>query len=406
MKRSFLAIFLCVVLLMTACKPPATPREATWQRIVDSAKNSTVEFYTWTNDKNIRDWFNKSVHKKLKEDYSVNLKLTDSDFKHVLEQLEADKLADNRIGKIDLLWLNETQYTELKSKDLLYGPFLEDIHDYAVYFSDEDLMLNYIGSTPIEGYLIPFDKKILTYYYNRDVLSEAPTSIDQLKRMLADNPGVFTYPAPQDPVGGAFVRSIILDFVDAEKFYEKELTEAELDALIEPGLNYLSAIAKDLLNQGKTYPATIEELDQLFSNSDVAITMSFDYQHGSKMTAKGTFPFGTRPFIMSKENVCLQQYLAIPFNAANKSAAMLVINQMLGKKMQMNKMRNVAYGGLPPYSVTHIGDEMRDSIDRSLHKKSIVKILPLLESGVKDIPAQYHDYINEAWQKAVQYNKE
>ncbi len=402
MKRIALVIFLCIVLLITACKPPATPREAAWQRMVNSAKNSTVEFYTWTNDKNMRNWLDKSVHKALKEDYSINLKLTDADFRHVVEQLEADKLANNRIGKIDLLWLNEAQFIEMKKKGLLYGPFSEDVYDYSAYFSVEDLMVNHIGNTPCEGYLIPFDKKILAYYYNRDVIENAPASIDQLERMLIDNPGVFTYPQAQDPIGGAFIRSIILDFVDAEAFHDKNLSEAELDALIKPGLSYLKAISKNLLNEGKTYPATSEELDQLFSDGKVGITMSFDYQHGSKKTGKGEFSYGTRPFILSKKNVCQQQFLAIPFNASNKSAALITINKMINKKLQIRKMRIADYGGLPPYSSSFIDDDLRDSIERALRKKSIVKITSLLESGVKDIPAQYHDYINAAWQRSVQ----
>ncbi len=401
MKRSILAIFLCAVLLLTACKPPANPREASWQRIVDSAKNSTVEFHTWSKDKNLLKWFNKSIHDKLKDEYGINLKINNTNFEHVVEQLEADKLANNRIGKIDLLWLNETQFNEMKNKGLLYGPFIEDVHDYEKYFSIDDLMVNYIDSTLTEGFMVPFNKTMVTYYYNRDLFSEVPESIAQLKRLLAERPGIFTYPQPQDPVGGAFVRSVILDFADIEKFYEKELSEAELDQLIEPGLSYLQSIADDLLNDGKTYPASVEELDELFSNGEVAITMSFDYLHGSKMTSTGEFPFGTRPFILSKKNVCQQHYLAIPFNASNKSAAMLVLNKIIGKKMQIDKMRDASYGGLPPWSIDHINDEMRESMERVLRKKSIIKVGALLESGVSDIPLQYHDYIIKAWQKTV-----
>ncbi len=406
MKRTILAFFLGAVLLVTACKPPANPREAAWQRMVESTKNSTVEFYTWSKDKNMRDWFTKSVRSKLKEKYSINLKLSDADFEHVVEQLEADKLANNRIGKIDLLWLNEAQFVEMKNKELLYGHFTEDIHDYAAYYSVEDLAANYIGNTPTEGYLVPFNQKTLTYYYNRDNIDEAPQSLEQLKQVLSEKPTIFTYPQPQDPVGGAFVRSVILNYVDVEAFYKKDLSEAELDQLIEPGLSYLRDIAKDLVNEGKVYPATVEELDELFSNNEVAITMSLDYQHGSKMTSKGKFPFGTRPVILSDANVYQRHYLAIPFNASNKSAAIIAINDLIGKKMQINKMRNAAYGGLPPYSIGLISDELRDNLDRALHKKSIAKITSLLDSGVNDIPPQYHDYINAAWQQTVQLNTE
>ncbi len=402
MNRLIVILMACLAVLMTGCEKTADSNEKAWQRIADSAQGTAVTFYTWTEDQAARQWFEQSVSGSVARAHGIDFKVVKLPCDQVFDLLLEDKQNDRSVGKIDLLCLNEAEFIKFQQKGLLYGPFVKKIYNYQAHYYEDDLNCTYIGVTPSDGYLVPFNMKTLNYFYDKDIVFDRLNSLTALAEFLEKNPGKFTYPEPSDPVGGAFVRSVILNFSPVKSFVNAELDDAQLAELIEPGLSYLQSISKNLYAGGETYPQTAKEMDNLYAEGKTLITMSYDYMHGDTMSGQSIFPYGTYPLFLMKQNVNRVNYLAIPFNAANKSGAMATINAIIGKELQMEKVYNRDYRGLPAYSPNILQSSLRSQLNQIIQKRTVADIAMLMEYGVHDIPEKYHAAIETAWQSKMQ----
>jgi putative spermidine/putrescine transport system substrate-binding protein len=142
------------------------------------------------------------------------------------------------------------------------------------------------------------------------------------------HPGRFTYVAPPDFTGSAFIRHVLLHFGDGtatfEKFDEPHYARASAKAL-----SYLKEIRPFLWRRGETYPATTRELDRLFANGEVDYSMSYAPAFASVRIDRGEFPATTRTFVFDEGTLANYNFLAIPFNTSNLSGALVVINHLM-----------------------------------------------------------------------------
>lgn len=401
MNRRLIALIIVILLLLTGCTAPASPEEVKWQRIEDSVDGTTVNFYVWTEDESAIAWFTERVAKHLENTAKIKFVVTEKDREIVFGQLNEQYANPNNKGTIDLLWLDEDAFQSFYNAQLLYGPFARSLENSTRYFNLASLDNRYIGATETHGYLVPFNQSALTFYYNRDALYDPPQNLDMLKTVVKENPGKFTYPNPQDPIGGAFVRTVILNFTDAEKFIGKELSQSELAELVQPGLDYLKSLSTYLHKSGKTYPETADALHQLYAKGDLFITMSDDFLHAYQYTGDAIYPEGTRPFLFSDVVIGQKQYLAIPFNAQNKSGAMVAINETIGYTLQLDKLRSKDYRGVPVYDTAVIDEAITSNLANAVRKKTVVNILDVMKGITHDIPQRYHEQINALWQAQI-----
>ncbi|PID79778.1 MAG: hypothetical protein CSB19_01835 [Clostridiales bacterium] len=402
MKRFIIVLVACLTAFMTSCEKPVDPQEKAWQLIADSAAETAVSFYTWTEDRGAWQWFEQSVSSKVKNAHGIDFNVVKLPYDQVYDLLVEDKANERTVGKIDLLWLNEAEFKELQQKGLLYGPFVKKLYNYQTHYCDDDLNCIYCGDAPTDGFLVPFNVNTLNYFYDKDVVFDRLNSLESLAEFLEANPGKFTYPEPSDPIGGAFVRSVILNFSPIKSFVKEDLDEAQLAELIEPGMSYLQSISKNLYAGGETYPQTAAEMDNLFAEGKTLVTMSYDYMYGDKMSGQSIFPYGTHPLFLMKHNVNKVNYLAIPFNAANKSGAMATINTIIDKELQMEKVYNRDFRGLPAYSANILQSSLRSQLNQIIQKRTVADIGMLMEYSSHDIPEKYHAAIIAAWRDKIQ----
>ncbi len=405
MKRksiSYLALILGLVLLFTACQSDAAASTKEWKRIKESAENSTVHLYTWTEDQALIEYLKETVAPNLLTECNITLKVENDDKEKLLASLANDKKNKNEIGNIDLILLEtEDDYKDFKKDELLYNNYTYDLEDLGFYFSAKDLNLQYFGATKIKQDILPFNQNLLTFYYDQDVLYDPPKDLEAFREFLKNNLASFTYPQPTDEVGGAFVRSVILNFVDADEFVKKDLSVKELRALVKPGIDYLKSIKPYLYAMGETYPQTAEAMSELYASQDIIFMMSLDYRHSNKMTGDAIYTMGTRPFVLGNSSVGTIEYLGVPYNSDNKAGAMLALNYMLGSDVQVSKLKDKHYYGVPPYTASATDDEVKKVIRKAIRKKDIVKMLDLMEVAKHDIPEKYHKMIADYWQEEI-----
>lgn len=402
--KKFGLITLVVALLLTlpGCQLlEESSGDPSWDRVLKSVSGTTVDLVLWEQDAAAIEWFNTSVKTYLQEAYQVELAVNTVDKKEFIAALRSAKKQLVTIGPEDLVWMSPETFKELKNEDLLYGPFSDTVLNAKKYLDAKSLDTQYWNGTPIDGYALPFNQNQLTFYYNEDMTYDAPVDLAMLLEMAKEKPGTFTYPQPEDPVGRAFIHSVILTYSSPKAFVEKPLSDSQLKALVKPGLDYLKNLAPYTVSRGAAYPRDEATYYDLFSESQIFMVMSLDYRHASQMTGDAIYPGGTRPFFLGSVGVGPKDYLTIPYYSDNKSGAMVVMHALLDTSLQTQKLTSKKYQGLPVYDSKVLDETTAAEIKKALSRKTIPDVVKILQQRQHDIPSQYHQKIAALWRQMV-----
>lgn len=399
MRRLLLPFVLITILFITACGIPSTEvgvsRE--WEMIEDSGKNTTVNLYAWDGDEEANDWIDTYLEPKLLERYNITLKRVPMEYNDIFSILEKDQSMENNMGEIDLLWISGDSFKYAYNKDYLYGPFTDKLPNFEKYLKSKDKEVMYDLMYPTNGFEAPFGKSQFVLYYNEDILFEAPKTTDEFLNLAKENPGMFTYPAPPDINGSAFVRSIVYSQVGYKEFMDMEVNKANVKNAIEPALSYLKSIEPYLWKKGLQYPQNSHELDQLFMDGELMMSMNFDHNHGTDMIKEFLYPDGTKPFFLEDTMVGRTHYLAIPFNSTNKSGSMVAINYCLSVEAQASKFKLRTWGDIPVLDRDLMTTEEIRLLNKSVTKKTSPKLDPILDNRVPDMSTDIKKIIDEIW---------
>jgi putative spermidine/putrescine transport system substrate-binding protein len=399
--KKWLVIILAIVTLFSGCSVGYNSGDPNWDRIVDSVSGTVVNCYIWNEDKEAFNWMNTTIKQQVKTKYNITLNLVEADRDEVYSTLVSDKVNENMIGEIDLLWLDVNDFDIFKQSELLYGPFTDRILNYKLLMNEKDLDNMYLEHIPIEKFAIPFNQNQLTFYYNEDIIYDPPMDLDDLLSIAKVNEGMVAYPDPKTELGGAFLRSILLNFAKDKSFVEKDLTDAELRELVRPGMAYLKELAPYLHGGGTSYPESVEVLDKLYADGLLVMSMSNDFLHAYLMTGEAIYPGGTRPFLLGEASVGPKEYMSIVMNAKNKSGAMVVMNELLSTETQTEKLSSRKYKGQPVYNTNLIDQNTAAAIKKAMKKKTVIDTISIMENRVHDIPSKYHDQIYKIWMETI-----
>lgn len=104
-----------------------------------------------------------------------------------------------------------------------------------------------------------------------------------------------------------------------------------------------------LWREGKSYPQSISQLEQLYKNGEVWMTMGYDEANASNLIKSGEFTDSTITFILDKGTLTNSHFLAIPYNTPNANGALVLINYLLSPEAQLKKWSLITGVKLRPY---------------------------------------------------------
>jgi len=128
------------------------------------------------------------------------------EIKIMLNERSAGKTAN---GSIDMIWINGENFRTAKQAKVLWGPFAEALPNVRSY--DPEVRKRDFG-TAIEGYEAPWQKSQFVFAYDAARTPDPPRSLDSLRSWIKAHPGRFTYIAPPDYTGSAFIRHVLIHF--------------------------------------------------------------------------------------------------------------------------------------------------------------------------------------------------
>ncbi|UFT98637.1 ABC transporter substrate-binding protein [Radiobacillus kanasensis] len=374
-----------------------------WSDILSVAKGKTVHFYMWGGNEFTNRYIDEWVAPRLKEKLDITMnRVPVKDINDTINKLVAEKQAGKTDGSVDMMWINGENFLSAKQNQLLWGSFSSKLPNVQKYVDQDSPSIKYDFGEPTNGLESPWSKAQFVFIYDSSKIKNPPKSASELKDWVKEHPGKFTYPAPPDFTGSAFIRNMLYETTGGADQYLMPVDEQKgLEKKVQPLWTFLNEIEPYLWREGKTYPETVSKLDQLYADGAVWMTMSYDPSHAANGVKNGNFPETTRTFVLEEGTLSNTSYLSIPFNAKNKAAAMATINFMQSPSAQIAKADPEKWGALMAIEPDKLSTQQRNQLEELDKGEATLPTDVLTKHRVPEIPADYVDLLEERWLENV-----
>jgi putative spermidine/putrescine transport system substrate-binding protein len=337
------------------------PGFTTWDEVLAAADGTTVNWFMWGGSDTINSNVDDDIGAVIEEQFNIKLNRVPADAADFVNKVLDEAAAGvTEGGTIDLMWINGENFATLKTADLLYGPWAESLPN-AIYVPWDDPALANDFGEPVEGLESPWGHAQFVIEYDTAFVDEAPTTFEALQAWVHENPGTFTYPAIPDFVGSVFVRHLFYWAAGGPEPFLGEFDQAVFDQYAPAVWEYLNDIESDLWRGGETYPEGAAMAD-LLANQEVHYNMSYDPARASTNIQSGIYPETIRTFQFDTGTLSNNNYVAIPFNAANPAGAMVVANYIVSPEFQLIMADPAQWGWLVPTDPTTWPEEAQATL--------------------------------------------
>jgi putative spermidine/putrescine transport system substrate-binding protein len=382
--------------------PNAPPGYANWQAVLAEANGQTVNWYMWGGQDNINQWVTGYVATELKNRYNITLNMVPiSDAAEIVNKVLAEKEAGRTSdGSVDLIWINGENFRTMRQAELLYGPFADTLPN-TVFVNWDDPSVNSDFGYPVDYYESPYGKAQFVMIYDSAKLPEPPTSIEELIAWIKANPGKFTYPAPPDFTGTAFMMQMCYHAAGGYEQFLQPFDETLFNDTWGACWDLLNDIEPYLWREGQTYPETHAQHDDLFANGEVWLNMAYNPAEASSKVETGRFPESTRTFLFDSGTLANTHFVAIPFNAPNKAGAMVLADFLLSPEAQLSKADTANWGDRPAIDVNRTSPEWQAAFAELPRGVATLSDAELAQKRLPELEAGWRIAAERAWEANV-----
>jgi putative thiamine transport system substrate-binding protein len=323
------------LLATTPFLAPARAEES-WAEIEAQAKGQTVYFNAWAGSPQANAyiaWAADEVNTR----YGITLehvKLTDT--AEAVRRVRDEVKAGGQ-GSADLIWINGQNFHVMKEEQLLFGPFTEDLPNFALVDIDgkPTTIVDFAEGT--EGLESPWGMAQLTFFADGAKLDTPPMSMMELLDLARDEPGRVTYPAPPDFHGTTFVKQALAETIEDRAMLPLSIDKAEFTEATKPLFEFLDQLHPYLWREGKQFPPSQAQVTQMLADSELLMSLTFNPNEPANLVASGTLPATTIAWQNRGGTIGNTHFVAIPVNAKSRAAAEVVANFLLSPEAQARK---------------------------------------------------------------------
>ncbi|MCK2157847.1 ABC transporter substrate-binding protein [Exiguobacterium sp. 17-1] len=383
-------------LFLAGCASPAAPVQekvlgSSYTSIEKDANETTVRMYMWGGDEGINAYIDEYVAPKLKKEHKITLKRVPIETADLIQKLRAEKKAGKKTGVIDVVWINGDNFRNAKKDGLLYGEITKVLPNMK--YVDPQAQGSDSG-TPTDHLEAAWGKVQYTFHYDQASVAKPPKDLQQLKSWVKQNPGKFTYPEVTDFTGNAFVRHVMYGVESKETLKDPKADFKKTWA-------YLNELKPYLWKEGKTYPKTLAQLDQLYAKGSVAFTMGFNERRAEQEVKSGTFPKETRPLVLTEGSIASTHFLSIPFNAPNPNGALVTVNTLLSPDAQLKKFDGTYWGDGTSLDLTTLSSTEKQAFEDVPAAESTPKPAAFEDKVRAELDPAFFDVIRKDWPERV-----
>jgi putative thiamine transport system substrate-binding protein len=341
--RRILALLL--LMIATTARPALADAALDWSQTVAAAHGQTVYFNAWGGSERINDYI-AWVGERVAADYGIVLKQVKlADTADAVARVLAEKTAGKGSGgSVDLIWINGENFAAMKAQALLFGPFAEALPNDRFVDSTGKPTTRIDFTVPVEGLEAPWGMAQIVFLYDTARVKQPPRNMAQFLAWATAHPGRFTYPAPPDFTGSTFLKQALYGLVADRGVLQQPAGDDNFAAVTAPLWQWLDRLHPLLWRSGRTFPQNDQAQRQLLDDGEIDISLSFNPGEASSAIAQGLLPPTVRTYVLDGGTIGNTHFVAIPFNASAKEAAMVVANFLLSPEAQLRKQDPSIWG--------------------------------------------------------------
>jgi putative thiamine transport system substrate-binding protein len=365
--RKALAAALAIPAMAAAAPLSADPDPADWPAVLEAARGQTVYWHAWGGDERINayiDWAGERVADL--HGLSVrHVKLADT--ADAVARVLADKAAGrDEDGAVDLIWINGENFAAMKANGLLFGPWAEDLPNWALVDVAGKPAVTADFTIPTEGLEAPWSMAQVVFYHDSARLPEPPRDMAALLDWAQAHPGRFAFPQPPDFLGSTFLKQALYGLTDDPAALLRPAEAADYAAVTAPLWAWLDDLTPNLWRGGRAYPQNGPRLRQLMADGEIDLALAFGAGEASAAIASFQLPDTVRSYAPAGGGVGNASFVAIPYNASAKAGAMVLADFLLSPQAQARKQDPAYWGAQTVLDVAALPPEDRalfDAID-------------------------------------------
>ncbi|MGB0499192.1 MAG: ABC transporter substrate-binding protein, partial [Rubricella sp.] len=162
------------------------PDPSDWDAVVEEARGQTVFWNAWAGDPRINE-FIAWVGGEAEARYGVTLEhVRISDTATAVTQVLSERTAGRDAGgAVDLIWINGANFAAMLENELLFGPFAEDLPNWALVDVEGKPAVTNDFTVPTMGMESPWAMAQFVFEYDTARLQDPPRSVAALADWIA-----------------------------------------------------------------------------------------------------------------------------------------------------------------------------------------------------------------------------
>jgi len=397
------AVFFSLLFLLICSHSLAEgTKKLDWDEVVKTAQGRTVNWYMWGGSPTVNKYVNGFLAENLKKKYNITLRQVPvKDIAEVISKLVVEKQAGKESdGSVDLMWINGENFRTCKSGNLLFGPFAAILPNIKYVDRKNPTIANDFG-TRVDDMESPWGSAQMVMIYDSARISQPPRSIPALIDWIRSNPGRFAYPAPPDFTGSAFIRHFFYNAAGSVDKWQGDYTEEELRLAADATYRQLLELKPLLWRQGATYPESPVRMNTLFADGMIDFSFSYNQGEASRNILDGLFPESVRTYVFEEGTISNTHFVAIPYNAKDKAAAMVVANYLLSPEAQLEKANSLVWGDFSVLKLDRLPREWQEKYRNLPRGKATLTDSQLQSHQLPEPPSKILVYLEKGWEKHV-----
>jgi putative thiamine transport system substrate-binding protein len=338
-------ILVAVFALLGAMQIARADEQRPWSEIVATARGQTVYWNAWAGDQRTNAyiaWVGEQVQKR----YGITVQQVKlQDTAEAVTRVVAEKAAGRTSGgTVDLIWINGPNFLSMKQQGLLYGPFTRVLPNTALVDMAGKPSNGVDFTVPVDGLESAWRIAQIVYLYDSarvsDLFRSVPGMLDWAKR----HPGRLAHPNVRNFLGVTFLKQALYELTADAAVLQQPATDENFAAVTAPLWAWYDALRPLLWREGREFPENGPAAVQLLNDGEIDVTLAFDPAVAASSAATGLLPKSARVAVLDKGTIGNTSFVAIPFNAAHKEAAMVVADFLLDPEAQA-RAQNIDFLG-------------------------------------------------------------
>jgi putative thiamine transport system substrate-binding protein len=352
--------------LVAITLPAWSGEGSSWERILAQAKGQTVYWNAWGGDDR-NNAFIAWVGDQVKSRYGITLnhvKLNDTS--EAVTRVAAEKAAGrNDGGTVDLIWINGANFLAMKNQGLLHGPITPSLPNFQLVDTLRKPSTVVDFTIPVEGMASPWlmAQVVYVYDYARSKPADLPRSIPAMLDWAKRHPGRLTHPAVSNFLGATFLKQALYELAPDPAVLQQEATDANFAATAQALWTWYDALRPFLWRKGQEFPDNGPALRQLLADGEIDLMISFNPAEAVLSSESGLIPNTARVITLEKGSIGNTSFVAIPYNATHKQAAMVVANFLLEPGAQARAQDPAVIGLLTVLDPTRLSPADRERFE-------------------------------------------